>query len=168
MNWNATSSDIQDTILRNWLPRNWNSNKSNRIIQPWNLSEGTIMKKQQESVARVKHLIWSSLISCCFPKCCFPKWADSARHYVGARHVFSTNEQQKDCWQPKKLRCMILHDHKIIWAKICCCNSCTSLQRSMPHPWFPRFHFDSQKDGCFKRNDHFAAQFRPENTDEAL
>ncbi len=36
---------------------------------------------------------------------------------------------------------MILHDHKIIWAKICCCNSCTKLQRNMPHPWFPRFPF---------------------------
>ena len=24
-----------------------------------------------------------------------------SRHYVDARHVFSTNEQQKDCWQPK-------------------------------------------------------------------
>ena len=70
-------------------------------------------------------------------------------HNVGARHVFLANEQQKDCWQPKKLRCMILHDHKIIWAKICCCNSCTKLQRRMPHPWFPRFHFDSQKDDCF-------------------
>ena len=58
MNWNATSSDIQDTIPRNWLPRNWNSNKSNRTIQLWNLSEGQIMKKQQEYVARVEHLIW--------------------------------------------------------------------------------------------------------------
>ena len=69
--------------------------------------------------------------------------------YVGARHVFLANEQQKECWKQKKLRCMILHDHKIIWAKICCCNSCTKLQRSMPHPRFPWFHFDSQKDDCF-------------------
>jgi hypothetical protein len=37
-----------------------------------------------------------------------------SRHYVGARHVFPTNEQQKYCWQPEKLRFMILHDHKII------------------------------------------------------
>ena len=54
-----------------------------------------------------------------------------SRHHVGARHVFLANEQQKDCWQPKKLRCMILHDHKIIWSKVSCCNSCTKLQRSM-------------------------------------
>ncbi len=72
-----------------------------------------------------------------------------SRHYVGTRHFFSRNKQQKDSRQPKKLRCMILHDHKIIWAKICCCNSCTKLQRSMPDPWFPRFHFNSQKDDCF-------------------
>ncbi len=72
-----------------------------------------------------------------------------SRNCVGARHVFSTNEQQKVCWQRTKLRCMILHYHTIIWAKICCCNSCTKLQRSMPHPWFPRFHFNSQKDDCF-------------------
>ncbi len=55
-----------------------------------------------------------------------------SRHYVGARHVFSTNEQQKDCWQPEKLRWMILNDHEIIWANICCCKSCKKLQRSMP------------------------------------
>jgi hypothetical protein len=24
-----------------------------------------------------------------------------SRHYVGARHVFLTKEQQKVCWQPK-------------------------------------------------------------------
>lgn len=24
-----------------------------------------------------------------------------SRQYVGARHVFPANEQQKDCWQPK-------------------------------------------------------------------
>ncbi len=35
-----------------------------------------------------------------------------SRHYVGARHLFSTNEKQKVSWQPKKLRCMILHYHK--------------------------------------------------------
>ena len=51
-----------------------------------------------------------------------------SRHYVGARHIFSTNEQQKVCWQPKKMRCMILHYHKIIWANICCCDSCTKLR----------------------------------------
>ena len=72
-----------------------------------------------------------------------------SRHCVGTRHVFLANEQQKECWQQKKLRCMILHDHKIIWAKICCCNSCTKLQRSMQHPRFARLHFDSQKDDCF-------------------
>jgi hypothetical protein len=33
---------------------------------------------------------------------------------VGARYIFSTNEQQNVCWQPKKLRCMILHYDKII------------------------------------------------------
>jgi hypothetical protein len=35
-----------------------------------------------------------------------------SRHYIGLRHDFLTKEQQKVCWQPKKLRCMILHDHK--------------------------------------------------------
>jgi hypothetical protein len=34
-----------------------------------------------------------------------------SRHYVGAKHIFSTNEQQKVCWQPKKWW-MILHFHK--------------------------------------------------------
>ncbi len=56
------SSDIQDTIQRNWLPRNWNGNKSNGAIHLWNLSEGQIMKKQPESVARGKQLIWPSRI----------------------------------------------------------------------------------------------------------
>ncbi len=46
---------------------------------------------------------------------------------------FLTNEQQKVCWQPKKLRCMILHYHKIKWANICCCNSSKKLQRSILH-----------------------------------
>ena len=58
MNWNATNSDIQEPILRNWLPINWNSNKSNRTIRLWNLSEGQIMKKQRESIACGEHLIW--------------------------------------------------------------------------------------------------------------
>jgi hypothetical protein len=26
-----------------------------------------------------------------------------SRHYVVTRHIFSTNEQQKVCWQPKQL-----------------------------------------------------------------
>ncbi len=50
-----------------------------------------------------------------------------SRHYVGARHIFSTNKQQKVCWEPKTLRCMILPYPKFVWANICCCNSCTRL-----------------------------------------
>jgi hypothetical protein len=30
-----------------------------------------------------------------------------SRPYAGARHVFLANEQQKDCWQPKKIE---MHD----------------------------------------------------------
>ncbi len=37
MHGNATFSDIQEPILRNWLPRNRNSNKSNTTIEFWNL-----------------------------------------------------------------------------------------------------------------------------------
>ncbi len=40
----------------------------------------------------------------------------TSRHYVGTRLIFSTNELQTVCWQPKNLRCMILLYHKIIWA----------------------------------------------------
>ncbi len=59
--WNTTSSDIQDTKLRNWQPRNRNRNKSNKTFHLWNLSEGQVMKKQQESGARGKHLIWPEI-----------------------------------------------------------------------------------------------------------
>ena len=59
---------------------------------------------------------------------------------------FSTNEQQNVCRQQIKLRCMILHDHWIIWAKILCSNACTKLQQSIWHPHFPQFHFDPQKE----------------------
>jgi hypothetical protein len=38
-----------------------------------------------------------------------------SRHYVGARHIFSTNKQHKYCWQPKKLKCMIRHYHNIVY-----------------------------------------------------
>ena len=93
-----------------------------------------VMKNETKSMIGITKLI-----------CCFPKWADTIRRQTS----FFYKRAQKDCWQPKKLRYMILHDHKITWAKICCCNSCTKLQRSMPHPRFPRFHFDSQKDDCF-------------------
>jgi hypothetical protein len=50
---------------------------------------------------------WNYQIDILLPK--------TSRYYVGARNVFSTNEQQKDCWEQKKLTCMmVLHDHKII------------------------------------------------------
>jgi hypothetical protein len=86
MNWIATSLDIQDTIPRKWLPRNWIATNQ---IGPFNSEtspnpdrrpdygeaakirrtcraslkplrtriEGQIMKKQQKSVALVEHLI---------------------------------------------------------------------------------------------------------------
>ena len=62
MNWNATSSDIQDAIPRYWLPRNWNNNKSNRAIQLWILSKGQIMQKQQESVKKSYPNSYSTLL----------------------------------------------------------------------------------------------------------
>ncbi len=42
VNQNTTSSDIQYTMLRNLLSRKWNSNKWNKTIHLWNLSEGEI------------------------------------------------------------------------------------------------------------------------------
>jgi hypothetical protein len=39
---------------------------------------------------------------------------NTIRHYVGTGHIISKKEQQTFCWQPKLLRRMILHYHKII------------------------------------------------------
>ena len=141
MNWNATSSDIQDTIPRNGLPRNWNSNKSNRTIQLWNLSEGQIMKKQQEYVARVEHLIWPSgkwfcmamlerwasmqcflcfqiklLVFCMNTMIhCTPLWACLLSLWTGVVSVFTASFDQIRC------TCTIYASHaKYVWyANIC-------------------------------------------------
>ena len=75
--------------------------------------------------------------------CGFPKLADT----MMAQNPFFRKRSGKTFgWQRKKLRCMILHDHEIIWAKIRCCNACTKRQQSVRHPRFPPFHFDLQKD----------------------
>ncbi len=58
----------------------------------------------------------------------------TSRHDVGTRPIFLTKKQQKDCWQRKNPRCMILHDHEFIWAKIRCCTACTKLQQGILNP----------------------------------
>ncbi len=58
-----------------------------------------VMKNEIKSMIGITKLI-----------CCFLKWADTMQ----APDIFPTNKQQNFCWQPKKLRCMILHYSKII------------------------------------------------------
>ena len=81
--------------------------------------------------------------------CCPPKQEDTM---LAPNPFFSTKEQQNVCRQRKKLRCMILHNHEIIWAKIHCCNVCTKLQQSVWHPCSAPFHFDPQKDVLISLN----------------
>ncbi len=98
--------------------------------------------------------------------CCFPV----SRHYVGARHSFSTNEQQKVCRQPKKMRYMILHYHHP-WVTLRYIGSSSthhkSISRSIKQQqhWIPRYAkwnqggnmpyccmFGAQKSACWGPN----------------
>ncbi len=77
------------------------------------------------------------------PGSCLPKRADTT---LAPIPFFRLRSSKTFAGERKKLRCMILHDHEIIWAKIRCCNACTKLKQSVRHPCFAPFHFDPQKD----------------------
>jgi hypothetical protein len=61
-------------------------------------------------------------------------------HNVGTRPIFPQRSSNEFAGSQNK---------RLTWVKNRWCNSCTKLQRSMFHTWFPPFHRDSTRDDCF-------------------
>jgi hypothetical protein len=85
--------------------------------------------------------------------CCVPNLTPkTSRHRVGARHIFSTNQQQTFCWQQKKKMEMHYDHHMSKYLLLKFMRKAAGVAAGLQfmhiaaYPSFPRFHFDSHKD----------------------